>query len=94
MQWGSAERRQEPPAQGVRHVREEEAKAEHLETGDLGKPCIAALLCNLSTQQAEAEGLPWTEDKPGLHHETLTQNLFPRAGQAMAWLLQDWPCKH
>jgi hypothetical protein len=26
--------------------------------GNLGKPCIAALLCNLSTQQAEAEGLP------------------------------------
>ena len=93
MQWGSAERRQEPPAQGVRHVREEEAKAEHLETGNLCKPCIAALLCNFSTQQAEAEGLPLTEVKPGIHHETLTQNLFSRAGQEMASLLQDWPCK-
>ena len=62
--------------------------------GNLGKPCIAALLCNLSTQQAEAEGLPWTEDKPGLHHETLTQNLFPRSGLEMAWLLLDWSCKH
>ena len=43
------------------------------------------------TQQVEAEGLPWTGDKPGLHHETQTQNLFPRPWQEMAWLLQEWP---
>ena len=40
------------------------------------------------TQQAEAGGLPWTEDKPRLHRETLAPNLFPPAGQKMAWLLQ------
>ena len=81
-------------AQGRRHEGEEGAKVPHLETENLGKPCIAALLCNPSTQQAEVEGLPWIEDKPELHHETLTQNLFPRAGLEMAWLLLDWSCKH
>ena len=93
-QWGSDEIGQEPAAQGGRHDGEEAGQGTALgNRGKFSKPHIAALLCNPSTQQAEAEGLPLTEVKPGIHHETLTQNLFSRAGQEMALLLQDWPCK-
>ena len=85
---------QEPAAQGGRHDGEEAGQGTALgNRGKFSKPRIAALLCNPSTEQAEAEGLPWTEDKPGLHHETLTQILFQNAGLEMAWLLQDCSCK-
>ena len=56
--WGSDEIGQAPAAQGVRHEGEEQAKAQHLETRNLGKPCtVTSGHSRLRLRQRDCHGL-------------------------------------